>query len=193
MGQFIQLSTIAVYGLTTGHITKSTPPHPVTAYGDSKYQADEELRKLEDDTFRLACVRPPMVYGKGCRGNYQRLRSLALKLPFFPECRNRRSMVYIGNLCAFVKEVIDSGRSGLFFPQNASFVETSGMVLHIAENNGKTVRLVPGFQWLLQSAPIETVRKVFGDLTCESADAVGQYSFEESIMLTEGKDSEQTG
>lgn len=190
VGQLIQLSTIAVYGMTTGHITKSTPPRPATAYGDSKYQADKEIRKLEDDSFRVACVRPPMVYGKGCRGNYQRLRFLALKLPFFPDCRNRRSMVYIGNLCAFLKMAIDSRCSGLFFPQNASFIETSSMVLHIAECNGKTVRLVPGFQWLLQSVPIETVQKVFGNLTCESVDAVGQYSFEESIMLTEGKDSE---
>lgn len=117
--QFILLSTMSVYGMVTGRITKDTVPNPVNAYGKSKVEADEAIEKLSDDSFKFACLRPPMVYGKGCKGNYQALRKFALKSPVFPNYKNERSMVYIGNLCEFVKEAIDQEKSGLFFPQNS--------------------------------------------------------------------------
>lgn len=112
--QFILLSSMSVYGLKVGHIRKNTKPHPVTAYGMSKLQADEEIRKLENEDFKFVCLRAPMVYGHNCRGNYQALRKFALKSPIFPDYENKRSMIYIGNLCEFVKECIDAERQGLF-------------------------------------------------------------------------------
>lgn len=130
--QFILLSSMSVYGLVTGHITKNTIPHPVNAYGKSKLQADEEIKKLEDAHFKFACLRPPMVYGKECKGNYQTLRKFVLTMPIFPDYYNKRSMIYIGNLCEFVKQCVDKEKRGLFFPQNASYVTTSSMAqLHI--------------------------------------------------------------
>lgn len=75
---YILLSSMSVYGLTVGHITKATPVNPKTAYGKSKAEADEEIKKLEDERFKFACLRPPMVYGKGFKGNYQSLREFAL-------------------------------------------------------------------------------------------------------------------
>ena len=109
--QFVLLSTMSVYGLTVGHITKDTPTNPANAYGKSKTEADEAIAKLADESFRFACLRPPMVYGKGCKGNYQSLRKFALKSPIFPNVENKRSMIYIGNLCEFVRGCIDDERS----------------------------------------------------------------------------------
>ena len=187
VNHFILLSSMSVYGMLTGHITKETPVNPVNAYGKSKAVADEEIKKLEDDNFRFACLRPPMVYGKGCKGNYQSLRKFALKSPIFPNYPNQRSMIYIGNLCEFVKQVIDCEKSGLFFPQNAEYTITSNMVKEIADGNGKRIRLTKAFNWLINIFRINVVKKVFGDLTYEKTDTVSKFNISESIRLTEAK------
>lgn len=185
VSQLILLSTMSVYGLTTGYITKDTVPNPVNAYGESKYQADMEIRKLADEQFRFACLRPPMVYGRGCKGNYQTLRSFALQTPVFPDIDNKRSMIYIGNLCEFIKRIIDTERQGLFFPQNAEYVNTTDMVRRIAAINGNKIVMTRAFNWALKRIPVNIVNKVFGDLTYEKVDLVSKYGFDESIELTE--------
>ena len=183
--QFILLSSMSVYGLEVGRITKEMEPHTVTAYGQSKLEADEGIKKLEDDEFKFCCLRPPMVYGKNCTGNYQSLRKFALKSPIFLNYKNQRSMIYIGNLCEFVKDVIDEKKSGLFFPQNAEYTNTSEMVKQIAEENGKKIRLTRVFNWALKICGVGIVKKVFGDLVYEPVDTVSKYGLRESIKLTE--------
>ena len=185
--QLILLSSMSVYGLITGHITKSSVPHPINAYGKSKLQADEEIIKLEDENFKFACLRPPMVYGKGCKGNYQTLRKFVLTTPIFPNFNNKRSMIYIGNLCEFVKQCIDDEKRGLFFPQNAFYVTTSSMAKTIANFHGKTILFTRLFNWAIRLIPIGVVKKVFGNLTYESVDLIDKYSFVESINLAEEK------
>lgn len=185
--QFILLSTMSVYGLTVGHITKDTPVNPVNAYGKSKAEADKQIEKLADDNFKFACLRPPMVYGKGCKGNYQSLRSFALKSPLFPDFTNQRSMIYIGNLCEFVKETIDHENGGLFFPQNAEYTNTSDMVKAIAIVHGKKICMTKIFNWMIKIVPVNTVKKVFGNLTYERVDMVDKIRLEDSIMATEEK------
>lgn len=183
--QLILLSSMSVYGLLTGHITKATVPRPANAYGESKLQADEEIKRLEDSYFKFVCLRPPMVYGKGCKGNYQTLRKFVLCSPIFPRFKNYRSMIYIGNLCEFIKGCIDLEKSGLFFPQNSRYTNTSEMARMIAECNEKTISFTKAFNWMVKIAPVSVIKKVFGDLTYEAVDMVGKYSFRESIILTE--------
>lgn len=186
VGQFILLSSMSVYGKTTGHIKKGTKPNPVNAYGKSKLKADRAIRKLSDEKFKFACLRLPMVYGQGCRGNYQILRRFALKSPIFPDYDNKRSMIYIGNLCEFVKEVIDKGKRGTFFPQNIEYVRTTNMVRQIACCHGKKIRLTKAFNPIFRMAGVHIVKKVFGNLTYDKVDLVSKYEFEDSIRLTEG-------
>lgn len=186
--QFILLSTMAIYGKTNKHVTKQTPPTPETADAKSKFQADDMISKLEDKDFVFSCLRLPMVYGKNCKGNYQNLRKIALHFPLFPDYRNQRSMIYIGNLCEFIKTIIDKQKNGLFFPQNNEYVRTSEMVSLIAKINGKHIRLLHSFNWgisICQILKIGITNKVFGDLTYEREDTVNRFSFRESIELTE--------
>ncbi len=182
---FILLSSMSVYGLTIGHITKDMPVKPVNAYGKSKAEADIEIRKLEDDSFKFACLRPPMVYGKNCKGNYQSLRKFAIKSPVFPDFSNQRSMVYILNLCEFIKNVIDNDMSGLFFPQNSEYVNTSCMVELIAKENNRKIRLTRVFNWAIKLFQINVIKKVFGNLTYEQVDLIDKYSFSDSIIKSE--------
>ena len=176
---------MSVYGKKVGTISKADKPKPINAYGKSKFQADIVIKKMAEDSFRFTCLRPPMVYGKGCRGNYQSLRSFALKFPVFPLYNNSRSMIYIGNLCEFVKKCIDEEKSGLFFPQNDSYVNTSEMVRQIAECHGKKILFTKVFNFGIKIVPFGFVKKVFGNLTYERSDTVNKYNFIESIKATE--------
>ncbi len=191
--QFVFFSSMSVYGLTTGHIDSRTEPAPNTAYGRSKREAEQGLRLLEDDAFRVAVLRPPMVYGRGCRGNYPRLAALAVSLPFFPYAENERSMLYIGVLCSFVRQLVQSGEGGLYFPQNREYVSTSALVKAVASCHGKRIRLVRGFGWLLKklTGRVGVIGKVFGSLTYAKEMSVAfqqeeQPDFAATIAETEG-------
>ena len=188
--QFIFLSSMSVYGIENGIINRDTPLKPNSAYGKSKIEAEDLINKLEENCFTIATLRPPMVYGKGCRGNYPRLAGLALKTPVFPKVDNKRSMIYIDNLSEFVKRLIDNRSGGLFFPQNAEYVNTSEMVRLVAEAHGKRVRMTKLFNPLLRLLNVSTVNKVFGDLVYDMS--MSEYEsdyrvcgFRESINMTE--------
>jgi len=189
--QFIFLSSMSVYGIENGIIDKSTPLNPNSAYGKSKIEAEELINKLQDDAFIVATLRPPMVYGKECRGNYPRLAGLALKTPVFPKVENKRSMIYIDNLSEFVKQLIDNKSGGLFFPQNAEYVNTSEMVRLIAEAHGKRIVMTKLFNPLLRLLNVSTVNKVFGDLVYDMSMSDYEFDyrvfgFRDSIKATEG-------
>lgn len=192
VGRFIFLSSMSVYGIENGVIDKNTTLKPNTAYGKSKIEAEDLINGLQDDSFTLATLRPPMIYGKGCRGNYPRLAGLALKTPIFPKVDNKRSMIYIDNLSEFVKQIIDNRSGGLFFPQNAEYVNTSEMVRLIAEVHGKQIRMTKLFNPLLRLLNISTVNKVFGNLVYDMSMSEYEsdyrvFGFGESIAQTEGR------
>lgn len=140
--QFIFMSSAIVYGNSapigkSKVITSDTPVSPANCYGDSKVQAEIRLRKLEDDNFKVVILRPPMIYGKGCKGNYRLLVKIANKTPIFPYVKNERSMIYIENLCEFVRLMIKNKESGTFFPQNSEYSNTAELVKTIAAAHGK--------------------------------------------------------
>ena len=76
-----------------------------------------------------------MVYGYGCKGNYQKLKSYILKIGILPKYINERSIIYIDNLSAAVRVIIHNGRSGIFFHQNVQYVNTTNLICNIALNN----------------------------------------------------------
>lgn len=162
---FIFLSSMSIYGLVEGVITADTPPAPCTHYGCSKWQAEGLLKPLNDDSFTVSILRPPMVYGDGCKGNYQALVKLAKLSPICPNYTNQRSMLSIDNLCAYVKALIDRPESGIFFPQDDNYVCTCHMIANIAAQNGKklkTTRLLNPAVSLLKYT--QKGKKAFGDL-----------------------------
>lgn len=162
--QFVLLSSMSVYGMTTGIITKDTVPKPVTNYGKSKLEADLFIEQLNDDSFKVAILRPPMVYGEGCKGNYQLLKKLALITPVFPDIHNKRSMLNINLLCEFVKGIIDSQRSGYYYPQDKEYVCTSKMVFDIAAKNRKRIIPIKLLNPVIRRLKTRLINKIFGDL-----------------------------
>lgn len=198
--QFIYLSSMIVYGDSAplGEscvISGNTKPAPASAYGASKLQAEQGLLAMEDDHFTVAIVRPPMVYGPGCKGNYPKLAKLAKWSPVFPKVENCRSMIYIDHLCELLRLIIDGCDGGIFMPQNREQVNTGQMVQLIGRVHHAPVLLLPGFDGLLRllAKKVSLVNKVFGNFAYASdmGDYYGGtyqlYSFAETIALTERK------
>lgn len=201
VGLFIYPSSVIVYGDSapygkTRMITAQTPAECAHFYGDSKIRAEEALRRLEAG-MQVAILRLPMVYGRGSKGNYPLLAKLAGRLPFFPDVKNQRSMIYIENLCEFIRQRIEEGKGGLYFPQNPEYTTTSRMVQEIAAARGKKLRLLKIMNPLVALASHvpgkigNMANKAFGSLTVDremSGDVEGYclYDLRESIRRTEG-------
>lgn len=196
--QFIFMSSAIVYGDSAPIgkeklITRDTPVNPANCYGDSKVQAENGIRPLDCESFKVVILRPPMIFGKGSKGNYPLLSKLARKLPAFPKVENKRSMLYVGNLVEFVRLMIENGEHGTFWPQNPQYSNTSEVISLIAKAHNKSCVLIPGFGWVLKLMSHATglVNKAFGNLSYEQGMSVykepyQKYSLQEAIERTEG-------
>ena len=169
---FIFMSTMSVYGKESGVITPATQPAPKNGYGQSKLEAEEAMHAIEDERFRVAVLRPPMVYGKNCRGNFQTMKKLVEKSPVFPAVKNQRSMISIDNLCSFVRLAVDEQLCGTFFPQNREPVGTTAMARIIADALGRRVWFsrLAGIAVQVLAAVYPTARKAFSSLTYEGCE-----------------------
>ncbi len=196
--QFIFMSSAIVYGESapigkSKVITKDTVPTPANFYGDSKLQAENGILPLQDDNFNVVVLRPPMIYGKGSKGNYPTLSKFAKKLPVFPYVKNERSMLYVENLCEFVRLMVENREHGIFYPQNSEYSNTAELVKMIAKAQGKKIAIVKGFGWSLKIMSHMTglVNKAFGSMSYDMSISAYKENYrvcglEESIERTEG-------
>lgn len=205
--EFIFMSSMIVYGDSAPYgkskiIDDYTVPVPSNFYGDSKLQADVAVREMANDNFKVVVLRPPMIYGKNSKGNYQTLSKLARKLPVFPNIDNERSMLYIDNLCEFLCQLMLVKKfeksSIVLIPQNAEWTQTSEMVKEIAEAAGKNIRILSIMRpavWMAGKMPGKIgglVNKAFGNSVY--AQSMSYYdgldyqkvSLKESVKRTEG-------
>lgn len=195
--QFVFMSSIIVYGDSSSInkeriIDRSTIPQPSNFYGDSKLQAEEGILVLQDDTFNVVVLRPPMIYGKGSKGNYPKLAKMARIISVFPDIDNERSMLHIDNLCEFIRLMVENEEHGIFFPQNEEYVRTSEMVKLIAAAHGKKMHLVKIFTPAIKllGRKVGLVNKAFGNLVYEESMSAYHQNYRvrnltESIIATE--------
>lgn len=176
--EFIFMSSMIIYGESAPYgekkvIDKNTIPVPANFYGDSKLQADVAVREQADDNFKVIVLRPPMIYGRGSKGNFPILSKLAKKLPVFPDVDNMRSMLYIENLCEFLCQIMlvkDFQKNAIvLIPQNREWTKTSEMVKEIAEVSEKKIietKLLRPAVWIGSKTPGKIgvlINKAFGD------------------------------
>ncbi|MEF9984619.1 MAG: NAD-dependent epimerase/dehydratase family protein [Oscillospiraceae bacterium] len=175
VSQFIFLSSMSVYGMNTGVITRDTFPTPKTHYGKSKLEAENLIKQLQSDIFNVAILRALMVYGKGCRGNFQSVVKILEKSPIFPSLQNSRSMIYVFNLCEYIKILIDQHKFGIFFPQNKEYMTTSQMARWIVNKTGNKVHFsrILGFFILMMRPLSGKLQKAFGSLIYNEIEDLG--------------------
>lgn len=191
--QFVFISTIAVYGEELETLDENTTCKPITSYGKSKLEAEKQLLELNDDTFVVSIIRPPMVYGKDAPGNIESLVKLVKKVPIIPLGRinNKRSFVFVGNLCHLVDVVIEQEKSGVFLASDDEPLSTTRLIELIAKELNKKVYLlnVPFFETFLKLPKPSFHKRLYGSLevdnsrTKERLNLKNPYSMGDGIRL----------
>ena len=192
--QFVFMSTVKVYGEETESVyTEKSICNPEDEYGKSKLKAELELKKLEDEIFKVSIIRTPIVYGYGVKANIKSLVKLVNKMPILPfgNIQNKRSMVYIGNLCYLVDVVIEQQKAGVFLASDDEPLSTSRLIELIAKNLNKKVYLIkiPFFESFLKLVKPSFHKRLYGSLevdnsiTKEKLNLKNPYSVEDGIRL----------
>lgn len=143
---FIYLSSMAVYDAThwgikkDGIITSDTNPCAASNYGNSKLLAESVLQNANylDTGTTLSIVRAPSIVGKGMETYFASYEKL-LRFPFVicSFVNAKRSFVYIETLVEFLFYIIETGTSGILFPQNLPLLSVSEIWEEISKSRGQ--------------------------------------------------------
>ncbi|HEY4301537.1 MAG TPA: NAD-dependent epimerase/dehydratase family protein [Candidatus Didemnitutus sp.] len=154
--RFIFVSSIgAVCPMSDQPVDENTPCRPVTAYGRSKLAAEQAVKRvLASSTSDWCILRPPLVYGPGNPGNLNRLLGLIRRrwpLPF-GSIRNRRSLIYVGNLVDAVRVVLECPAASrcTFGLSDGILMSTPDLVRALAAAEGLSPRIFPFPVWALR-------------------------------------------
>lgn len=188
---FIFMSTVKVYGEENdAPYTEASPCHPVDDYGKSKLAAEEGLKALEDDNFIVSIIRTPIVYGMGVKGNIRNLIHLVDKIPVLPfdNIHNKRSMVYVGNLCHLLETIIAKKISGIFIAADDEPLSTTELIQKTADALGVKRHLVtvPSFASLLRRFKPSMYQRLYGNLTVDNTLTKQQLNFQNPYSSEEG-------
>jgi nucleoside-diphosphate-sugar epimerase len=157
--RFVFVSSIKVNGETTVGFafSEADVPAPPDAYGQSKWEAEQRLQRIAEDTgMDIAIVRPPLVYGPGVKGNFLRLLSAVrrgLPLPF-GAVRNRRSLVHVENLASAIVLCLSRPEAAnqTFLVSDGEDVSTPELIRRMAQALGTPARLLPVSSRILGAA-----------------------------------------
>jgi nucleoside-diphosphate-sugar epimerase len=168
--RLVYLSSIKVNGNgKEGPYVDSDPEAPEDPYGISKLEAEARVKALSGTGCDWTIIRPPLVYGPGVGGNFQRLLRLAdlsrrvpLPLGGIP---NSRSMVFVGNLVDLIVRCLDddSARERVCLVADEEAPSTSHLVERLAFHLGGESRLLPCPIRLLRIALAALGRSAEGD------------------------------
>ena len=166
--RFVYLSSVKVNGeATPGRpYDEQDPPAPQDAYGVSKWEAEQALRRVAAETgLEVAIIRPPLVYGPGVGANFRRLMGLAEKgLPLpLGAVRNRRSLLYVGNLCSAIEACLEhpAAAGKTFLVSDGEDISSAGLIRRLAR-----LLEAPDRLWPLPPALL----RLLGALTGKSAE-----------------------
>lgn len=141
---FVFMSTVKVYGEESDiAYVESFTCKPQDDYGKSKLRAEIALQQLASEDFIVSIIRTPIVYGYGVRANIKSLVNLVSKVSILPfaNISNRRSFVFVGNLCALVDKVIETKKGGIFLASDDVPLSTTKLIELIALGMNKKIHL----------------------------------------------------
>ena len=149
--RFVFVSSIGVNGLTSGQepFTPEGAVNPQTPYAISKYEAEQGLQAISQETgLEVVVVRPPLVYGAGAPGNFGALVAMLWQgwpLPLGAVTMNRRSYVALPNLVDLLLTVCDhqAAANEVFLVSDDEDLSTADLLRRLAAAMGRPARLWP--------------------------------------------------
>lgn len=174
--RFIFISSIKVNGENTElgkPFTAEDTPAPEDYYGISKLEAEQELQKIAKNTgMELVIIRPPMVYGKGAKGNVtfiSKLIKTGIPLPL-ASIKNLRSFVAIDNLVDLIYLCLThkSAADQTFLVSDGKDLTTADLFRNIAQSENMKLRLIPFPEKILKKLLHLLGKKEFAKRICDS-------------------------
>lgn len=189
VNHFIYMSSMIVYSSKEKSITNNTNPKPDNFYGKSKLEAEMGLNKMRTDKFKVAVLRPPMIYGHNSKGNFIKLMKLSKKMIIFPNFPNKKSILYIKNLAELIRIIIQDKLEGTFLARNIEAVSTYD-ILNLSKEIyfGKKIypiRLInPLISIMIRLS--KYVNKIFGDfyysIDIDNQINYNKYNLQDSLL-----------
>jgi nucleoside-diphosphate-sugar epimerase len=196
--RLVFLSTIKVNGENTGNqaFTEADTPDPQDAYAISKWEAEQALKRVADETkLEIVILRSPMVYGPGVKGNFLRLlqavqRGMPLPLA---SIHNRRSLVFLGNLVeAIITCMTHPQAKGMtYLVSDDEHISTAELISRIARALDRPARLWPFPAELLRFAAMLAGKSAEADrllssLQLDSSKIRDELGWKPRISLDQG-------
>ena len=148
--KFIYLSSIGVNGNSDGcnKLKYSDTANPLDIYSKYKLFAEQKLMNV-CSTVKMSYVilRPPLVYGPSAPGNIKLLLDIIKYIKFLPlpESKNKRSLLYVGNLVDLLLNCIDNPNADnkIFLASDDSDFSIAEIAGLIAEGNQIKICIFP--------------------------------------------------
>jgi nucleoside-diphosphate-sugar epimerase len=148
--RFVFVSSIGVNGAETSGrpFTPEDAPAPHSPYARSKLEAEVALRELAQQTgLEVVIVRPPLVFGPGAPGNFERLmQALHRGMPLpLGAIHNQRSLVALGNLTSLLQLCLShpQATNQTFMVSDGEDISTTELLRRAAHGLGRRARLIP--------------------------------------------------
>ena len=186
---FIFLSTVKVYGEESkSPYFENSPTNPKDNYAASKLEAEMLISKLETDNFKISVLRSPLIYGNGVKANFLNLIGLVKKTPILPfkDIKNKRSIVFVGNICFVLHKIISLEKPGVFISKDDESLSTSELILMIGESLNKKIFLIkiPFFEKFLKIFLPSFYDRLYGSLFVNNEVSMRKLNIEKSIFST---------
>ena len=201
--RLVYVSSIKVNGEATHgdkKLTEADAPAPQDPYGISKWEAEQALHRVADQTgLEVVIVRPPLVYGPGVKGNFAQMLGVVAKgipLPF-ASIHNRRSLVYVCNLAHALHTCAThpAAAGQTYLVCDGEDISTPDLVRQLAQGMGVPAHLFPCSPTLLRlvgklagkSQQLERLLgslRVDGDKMRADLDWVPPYSLRQGLQAT---------
>ena len=201
--RLVYVSSIKVNGEETDgerNYTELDVPAPQDPYGLSKWEAEQALHRVAQETgLDVVIVRPPLVYGAGVKGNFiQMMRVVARGIPLpLASLHNRRDLLYVGNLVdALITCASHTAAAGqTYLVCDGEPVSTPELLRRLAQALDVLSRVLPFPPALLQLAGKLTgkssqVERLLGSLRVDDAkirrelDWHPPYSMQQGLQAT---------
>jgi nucleoside-diphosphate-sugar epimerase len=176
--------------------TEEDVPKPKDAYGISKMEAEQVLKRIADKAgLEVVILRLPLVYGPGVKANFKNLVKIAgsgLPLPL-KRINNKRSFLYLGNLMEAIAACIGHPRAAgqTFLVSDGQDLSTPNLIKMIAKAMGKRVVLFPlplGFLKMFCKimGKAKEFEKLTGSLRVDNSKIRNLLGWEPAFTMEEG-------
>lgn len=197
--RFVFISSVKVNGEISplkSSFTETDFCNPQNPYAVSKYEAEQGLKRIADETgMDVVVVRPPLIYGPGGKGNFISIVKLVAKGIPLPlgAVYNARSFIGIDNMVDFIVTCINhpAAANEVFLISDRQDLSTTALLRYIGRALNRPVRLIPVPARLLAFGlslfgKQAVAQRLLGSLQIDAGKAYNLLSWHPPVCFDEG-------